>query len=503
MTQEKISELVEENMKTIFAYALSRVSPREDAEDLAGDIILAILQSGPRIRDENAFFGYIWAIAANTCKKYLRRKYRCQYETLDEELASGEDFTREILKSEEFNILRRELALLSQKYRECTVAYYFEGLSCSETASKLHISLEMVKYYLFKTRKILKEGISMEREFGQKSYQPAPFTFCTIFSGMANEEYQNLFNRRLPGNILLSAYYTPMTIRQLAIELGVASAYLEDEIALLEKYHLLTALPGGKYQTNLIIFTEEYRNEFYRKAEKSFCADVKGVLLDVKKRLPEIRAAGFTGAELDDNRLLWDLLFHLEINGWNQFKATRGEAFQEDTLYGNATGVRFGIAVDKSEPGEYDTASYAGYCSINGRYAATYAEFGILPPKNRVSAYSGKIEEILQGCPDKAPELAIPTFNQNQKKALDTVLAKDYTAFARLFESLYSCALSVMNAHVPDSMTSAVGKVTANSLLSFTAGLIGVCAVKSEALILPEPDDDTLLGIFIYETVCP
>lgn len=35
MEQEKISALVEENMKTIFAYALSRTSHREDAEDLA------------------------------------------------------------------------------------------------------------------------------------------------------------------------------------------------------------------------------------------------------------------------------------------------------------------------------------------------------------------------------------------------------------------------------------------------------------------------------------
>ena len=72
----KVSAAVEENMKTIFAYALSRVSHREDAEDLAGDIILAILKSAPKIRDDNAFFGYIWAIAANTYRKYLRGKGR-------------------------------------------------------------------------------------------------------------------------------------------------------------------------------------------------------------------------------------------------------------------------------------------------------------------------------------------------------------------------------------------------------------------------------------------
>ena len=66
MEQEKVSQLVEENIKTIFAYALSRVSHKEDAEDLAGDIVLAILQSAPKLRDDNAFFGYIWSISANT-----------------------------------------------------------------------------------------------------------------------------------------------------------------------------------------------------------------------------------------------------------------------------------------------------------------------------------------------------------------------------------------------------------------------------------------------------
>ena len=175
MTQEQTAALVEENMKTIFAYALSRVSHKEDAEDLAGDIVLAILQSSHRLRDDHAFFGYIWSIAANTYKKFLRRKSRSRWETLDEELADADDFTRDILKSAEFNILRRELSLLSREYRECTVAYYFQGLSCGETASRLGLSLDMVKYYLFKTRKILKEGIQMEREFGTKSYLPAKF----------------------------------------------------------------------------------------------------------------------------------------------------------------------------------------------------------------------------------------------------------------------------------------------------------------------------------------
>ena len=320
MQQEQVSLLIEENLKTIYAYSLSRVSNKEDAEDLAADIIVAILQSAPKMRNDNAFFGYIWAIAANTYKKYLRKKKAHIFTELDETIVSDDpDILDEIYRSYEINKLRMELSLLSKEHRECTVAYYIDGLSCADTSKKLGISLEMVKYYLFKTRKILKEGISMEREFGERSYKPSVFEFNTIFSGQFNREYKDLFNRKLPGNILVSAYYTPMTVRELATELGVASVYLEDEIALLTKYGLLTPLPQGRYQTKLVIFTESYHEEFIRTIEKDHIDDFGNILKRVKKKLPKIREIGFFGSEFDDNHLLWSFLFDLIREGYSVF----------------------------------------------------------------------------------------------------------------------------------------------------------------------------------------
>lgn len=497
MEQEKIAELAAENMKTIFAYSLSRVSHREDAEDLAGDIVLAILQSGPKLRDDNAFFGYIWAIAANTYKKFLQKRSRIQHAQLDEELAEEGDFTQKILRSEEYGILRRELALLSREYRECTVAYYFDGLSCAETASKLHISLEMVKYYLFKTRKILKEGISMEREFGTKSYNPEKFQFRTIFSSRANMQYQHLFDRKLPGNILLSTYYTPMTIRELAVELGVASAYLEDEIDLLKRYNLLTVRPGGKYQAHLVIFTKDYLNEFYRTSEQSFAGDVYTILSGVREKLPEIRSMGFPGSDFDDNRLIWSLLFELTRQGWNRFKTAL--EMEEDELYCGSTGTNYGVSGDRSaEYSEYTSPTFAGFAGINKRYAACYADFDILPKRNRYSAHRTEIAESLDAVLDGNAEALLPVISKTQKECLETILSQDIDAFAKLYEDIYDRALSIMDAHAPESVSAIIGKVTANTLLFNTVGLIGACAVRSEALTIP--DDDTLLGAFIYET---
>lgn len=497
MEQEKISALVEENMKTIFAYALSRVSHKEDAEDLAGDIILAILSSAPKIRDDNAFFGYIWAIAANTYKKYLYKKNRLRYEELDEAVADESDFIQDILQAEQFHTLRRELALLSREYRECTVAYYFEGLSCAETASRLHISLEMVKYYLFKTRKILKEGISMEREFGTKSYQPAKFEFYTIFEGAANMEYQRLFARKLPGNILVSTYHTPMTIRQLAIELGVASVYLEDEIALLEQYGLLTALPGGKYQAHLVILTEEYMEEFFRTAEKFLAPKVENVLQSAAKKLPGLRKLAFAGARLEDNRLLWDLLFEMIKEGCALFRTGREAQLRENGVYSGGD-ICYGSTWEPEKDHPYRTENFAGYCGVHSGYAASFADYGILPAKNRYSSHGDGISDSLEAVLAGNAAAAVPVVSKEQKEAMKAILQEEIGLFAGIYESLYDCAVSVMRVHAPRSVERIIGPVLIKVLLFWTVGLIGGQAVKSGVLTIPE--DDGPLGGFLYQT---
>lgn len=179
-----------------------------------------MLKSVHRLENDEAFFGFMWRIADNTLKMRLRKK---QYETVEyNEEFCGAYWTTpedEFIKSEEIGLLRREPSLLSNQYREVTVRYYIYGKSCSEISSELGISNEMVKYYLFKTRKILKEGIGMTREFGVKSYNPQ--TFRADFWGGRSTPYFELFERRLPGNIVLSAYDKPVTITELSIELGV------------------------------------------------------------------------------------------------------------------------------------------------------------------------------------------------------------------------------------------------------------------------------------------
>ena len=73
----------------------------------------------------------------------------------------------------------------------------------------------------------------------------------------------------------------------------------------------------------------------------------------------------------------------------------------------------------------------------------------------------------------------LPVVTKEQKDAALEILQEEISAFASLFDTLCGCA---------------------RSLLQFfkTVSLFGVCAVRTEALTIPE--DERLLGGMIYAT---
>ena len=305
MNRETAARLLEKSLKDIFAFSVSRLYNKQDAEDLTNDIVTEVLSSVGRLECDSAFYGFMWKIAENTLKRYIRGKNT-------ENTEFNENFfgvywetpESKYIESEEVCALRRELALLSRQYRETTVKYYLENKTVSQISKELGTSEEMVKYYLFKTRKILKEGVNMERKFGERSYNPA--VFCPDFWGNGSNGYiWQTFERKLPGNIVLSAYDKPMSLKDLSLELGVSAVYLEDELEILLKNNFIKKI-GNKYQTDFLIFKTDYEREFQRRVpSEEICGKTTDKLSEItEKLLPEYSKKDF-GTGLDDNALRW------------------------------------------------------------------------------------------------------------------------------------------------------------------------------------------------------
>ncbi len=249
--------------KSILSYCIARTSNQFEAEDLAQDIILEIYKSVGDLRDTKAFYGFMWAIAGNIYKQWCRKKSNRKECELTNDLIDHTVFSDD---NSLIYLLRRELALLSEKHRKAAVLYYIENMSCSQISQHLSISESMVKYLLFKSRQILKEGINMERNYGQQSYNPKELSI--LYWGNGTNTYNSVYETKISQNILFACYNDKLTAEEISLELGIAMPYIEDILKQLVECDVLK-LNGRKYSTNIVIFTEDCSVEIASKTQKA------------------------------------------------------------------------------------------------------------------------------------------------------------------------------------------------------------------------------------------
>ena len=269
MTKEQMEQIVQQNMQKIYRYCIRRLKSVTEAEDVASDIILELLRSYARIKEDGAVYGYMWSVADNLCKNHWRKSAKYEHGEIPEDYAGICMMTPEecFLQNEDISLLRRELSLLGEKYRKIMVEYYVKEKSCEEIARQMQISVTNVKQYLFEGRKKIRGGMDMQREYGIYSY--APEKFSMNFWGDSSKGYWELFRRKLPGSIMLAVYDKPRTMEELSLEVGVTTPYLEEEVAILENFELLVKR-GKKYHSNMVIYSSEWTRQMHE--------EVKGML---------------------------------------------------------------------------------------------------------------------------------------------------------------------------------------------------------------------------------
>ncbi len=252
-----MNDFTENYMEKLFYFCLRKTGNIQDAEDLTQTVSLAILSELHRGVIPERFSGWVWQIAQNQYAKWADRKHkRSLYETGidigDYELAEDKTLRDEYEMQESLSLLRRELAFIREEYRRIIVAYYIEDRSIKDIAASLFLPEGTVKSKLFRAKNILKEGMNMAREFGKLSYKPEDIRFTKNGRDGNDGTLWSIVNRKLCKNILLAAYRTPSTAEELAIELGIALPYMEDELDRLVNATLMKK-NGNKYETSFVI----------------------------------------------------------------------------------------------------------------------------------------------------------------------------------------------------------------------------------------------------------
>lgn len=156
---EAFGQLIDRHASAIVNLAYRMVGNRAEAEDLAQETFLTAFKALPTFRRESKFSTWLYRIAANKCKDWLRvkRPGQGQYhvdadETLDAHVA--EERTPEQLLSQQQVVQELEQAIqrLPPLYREAFVLKHVEGLSYEEMEEILGVNGDTLKMRVYKGR---------------------------------------------------------------------------------------------------------------------------------------------------------------------------------------------------------------------------------------------------------------------------------------------------------------------------------------------------------------
>lgn len=303
MNQRELDEKITEASKVILTYCISHTSSYCDAEDLSQEILCEIIKSSTNLRDDSAFYGFMWSVARNVYRQWYRKKLSVNECELTDEIAECAGWLDvDFDEKTDVQCLRRELTLLAEKYRRAVILYYIENKSCLEIAQILSVSESMVKYLLFKSRKILKEGMLMERRFGELSYNPRKL--IPMYSGEGPNCFYSFMDNLLRQNIVLACYNDSLTAEQISLETGLPLPYLDDNIREMTEREVLLQT-GRRYLANIVIVNRECSEDICRKVLAEYDTIANLIIEFVDSYMEKYVKMGFYGADFSENALRW------------------------------------------------------------------------------------------------------------------------------------------------------------------------------------------------------
>lgn len=153
--RDAFAMLIEENYNRIYAISWKFSGVKEDAEDIAQDVVIKLARVLRSYRFESAFTTWLYRLTVNTAKDYLRSKNRhtTREMPLKEEIIAIAVAPQD--KKLEINEILMEVDKLPAKQREVIILVCWEGFNHKEAAEILGCAETTVSWRLYEARKRL------------------------------------------------------------------------------------------------------------------------------------------------------------------------------------------------------------------------------------------------------------------------------------------------------------------------------------------------------------
>lgn len=146
-------ELYERYARMVHGILLLRV-PVADVEDLVQDVFVTAMRQLPSLRAQDAFGGWLAAIARRRAIDHCRG-LRARVELNEDSAVSGPDQLNHIEALRVLDAIRA----LPEAYRETLVLRFVEGLTGPEIAERTGLAPDSVRVNLFRGVRLLRERL--------------------------------------------------------------------------------------------------------------------------------------------------------------------------------------------------------------------------------------------------------------------------------------------------------------------------------------------------------
>ncbi len=300
--------LTDELMEKTLLFCWKKISDKEEAKDLAQEIIvdaMLLLRSGKKIEN---FYGLFWRIAHNKVVDFYRRKkpVKISLDDMENSLLGFDKSIGDYIKQEELDNLSKAMTRIANIHRDILVRYYIKNQSVKEIASALKLPTGTVTSRLSDARKNLRETFeTMENRNEEKNPKTKIVDFELNFYRDTNQAWMAI-STLIDRQILFLCSEKSQSLSQLSTQLKIPQVFLEDSIKKLKVANVLFEEKKGRYLTDFTIFPKSV----IRKAEeidRQICKNLKinqrffEILLDMKE---DILKEDFYGNDFDWEYLL-------------------------------------------------------------------------------------------------------------------------------------------------------------------------------------------------------
>ena len=353
MQKEELLRFVE----PVYRFCRNRLSRREDAEDLAHDILLAAME-GIGKYEISSPDAWIWRVAHNRYARFVDSQSKNRMILTGEaELFDRPEPEEERAGEELLEKIRETLHTLSSSYRDLFVDHYLAGLSVKELAGKYGLTETTVKWRLNAGREKIRDRTG--EEFMQTTYYH-PFDWRVMCNG--NMDPMRYLGTQIARAVTCACYEKPLTVEEISQKTGIPALYVEDELSRLLAGDAIRQ-SGNRYGTDFILFRVSDQEKARRVMH-----DLAGRIADWYEALTAgkeeaVKALPFYGKDFGLERLGWFLLPLLLRRRIREVMANRLSLSPGPFPVRKDGGVGWFIA---EEIGDGDTASLESGCNVAG-----------------------------------------------------------------------------------------------------------------------------------------